>query len=202
MIRVAGKALKDRSFDVITEVCSEAFNSADEFDPIEAAERVMDDANFPMHNFAHHYLVPALLLTSVCRTKGVGAEAYGKMMKTAEERSLNVLPAFCGLYGACGAAVGCGVFMSVFTGATPLSKERWALCNGATAGALQKMADLGGPRCCKRMTFTALQFMKDYIAEHLGAEVAMPDKIRCKYDRFNLECLKDECPYHCEENGA
>ena len=71
-------------------------------------------------------------------------------------RARNVLPAFCGLYGACGAAVGCGIFMSVYTGTTPLSKDTWSLCNYATAGALSEMAKLGGPRCCKRNTFAAL----------------------------------------------
>ena len=111
-------------------------------------------------------------------------------------RAKNVLPAFCGLYGACGAAVGCGIFMSVQTGTTPLSRETWGLCNHATAGALEKMADMGGPRCCKRNTFAALAYMKGYLAEKLSIDLEIPNEIKCAYSKFNNECLKEDCPYY------
>ncbi len=194
---MSANCVDDRSFSIITARCLEYYRKPEGRNIMEIAEAVMDDASFPMHNFAHHYLVPAVLLADVCAKNDVRPEEFEKKLEEALKRAKNVLPAFCGLYGACGAAVGCGIFMSVYTGTTPLSKESWALCNYATAGALSKMASLGGPRCCKRNTFAALLFMKKYVAQHLGTVISLPENIVCSFSKFNGECLKEECPYYC-----
>ncbi len=185
----------DRSFSVIERACFEYFKSQDGRSPMDVVFHVMDDANFPMHNFAHHYLVPALLLSAVYAEQGVSFEKFSADMKLVAERAQNVLPAFCGFYGACGAAVGCGIFMSVFTGTTPLSKDTWGLCNGATAGALAKLAEIGGPRCCKRNTFAALVFMRDYLGSRMSIDIDIPRDIKCRYSKFNKECLESSCPF-------
>lgn len=186
----------DRSFEVITEKCLEYYRRPEGRGVMDVADSVMNDENFPMHNFAHHYLVPAVLLADVCAKNEVSPEEFRKKLDEAMKRAHNVLPAFCGFYGACGAAVGCGIFMSVYTGTTPLSKETWGLCNCATAGALSEMAKIGGPRCCKRNTFAALLFMKKYIASHLGTVISMPEAVRCAYRKFNNECLGEACPFY------
>ena len=147
-----------------------------------------------MHNFAHHYLVPAVLMAEVCLRDGTPEAEFGKKLDEVRRRARNVLPAFCGLYGACGAAVGCGIFMSVYTGTTPLSKDTWSLCNYATAGALSEMAKLGGPRCCKRNTFAALLFMKKYIAQHLGTVVGVPDGRRVPLQQIQQRMPQGEMP--------
>lgn len=198
--KMAADCCGDRSFNVITERCLEYFRAPEGRGPMDVVRDVMDDASFPMHNFAHHYLVPAVLLAELCRKDGAPEEEFAKKLEEVRKRARNVLPAFCGLYGACGAAVGCGIFMSVYTGTTPLSKETWGLCNYATAGALAEMAKLGGPRCCKRNTFAALLFMKKYIARHLGTSTGIPDEIVCRYSGFNAECLKEECPFYDKES--
>ena len=196
---MAENCVNDRSFEAITEACLDYYRRPEGRNVMDVVRSVMDDAGFPMHNFAHHYLVPAVLLTDVCTKESTEPDEYKKMLAEAEKRAKNVLPAFCGLYGACGAAVGCGIFMSVYTGTTPLSKETWSLCNYATAGALSEMAKLGGPRCCKRNTFAALLFMKKYIAQHLGIVISVPDGIVCRYNKFNSECLKEKCPFYNKE---
>lgn len=185
----------DRSFSIIEQACFEYFESQDGRAPLDVVFHVMDDTNFPMHNFAHHYLVPAVLLSAVYAERGVSFEKFSADMKLIAERAHNVLPAFCGFYGACGAAVGCGIFMSVFTGTTPLSKDTWGLCNGATAGALTKMAEIGGPRCCKRNTFSALVFMKEYLGSRMSIDINIPSDIKCRYSKFNKECLESACPF-------
>lgn len=192
----------DRSFDLITARCLEYYRAPKGRGPMDIVHEVMDDASFPMHNFAHHYLVPAVLMAEVCLRDGTPEAEFGKKLDEVRRRARNVLPAFCGLYGACGAAVGCGIFMSVYTGTTPLSKDTWSLCNYATAGALSEMAKLGGPRCCKRNTFAALLFMKKYIAQHLGTVVGVPDGVACRYSKFNNECLKEKCPFYEAEDCA
>ena len=112
-----------------------------------------------------------------------------------EKRSGNVLPAFCGFYGACGAAIGVGLFMSVYTNTTPLTKEYWGACNMATALALQKMGEIGGPRCCKRNTFLALNSAADSIHHVIGIDIEQNGKVECDFSRHNAECLKDICPF-------
>lgn len=189
----------ERSFEAVTASCVKYFGAPQGRHPIEIVREVMDDVNFPMHNFAHHYLVPAVLLAAMSVRDGSTAESFEKRLAETAKRAKNVLPAFCGFYGACGAAVGCGIFMSVYTGTTPLSKDTWSLCNYATSGALEKMADLGGPRCCKRNTFTAFKFMKQYMVDNLSAELDLPEEIECGYSKFNAECIKKDCPYYKDE---
>ena len=186
----------ERSFEAVTASCVKYFGAPQGRHPMEIVREVMDDVNFPMHNFAHHYLVPAVLLVAMSVSDGSTAESFEKRLAETAKRAKNVLPAFCGFYGACGAAVGCGIFMSVYTGTTPLSKDTWSLCNYATSGALEKMADMGGPRCCKRNTFAALAYMKGYLAEKLSIDLEIPNEIKCAYSKFNNECLKEECPYY------
>ena len=193
---MAANCNDEKSFEVITARCLAYYDAPAGRKPLEIVSEVMDDVNFPMHNFAHHYLVPAVLLTAVCAKTKTQPEDYREKMAEIAARAKNVLPAFCGFYGSCGAAVGCGIYMSVYTGTTPLSKETWGLCNHATAGALNEMADMGGPRCCKRNTFAALTYMKKYVAEKLSVEIDIPDEIRCAYSKFNNECLKEHCPYY------
>ena len=48
----------DRSFDIITERCLDYYRAPAGRGPMDVVKEVMDDASFPMHNFAHHYLVP------------------------------------------------------------------------------------------------------------------------------------------------
>ena len=52
--------------------------------------------------------------------------------------------------------MGTGIFISLITDATPLSKEDWGLANRMTAASLNTIAEHGGPRCCKRDSFLAI----------------------------------------------
>jgi len=192
----------ERSFETITAKCAEIYRSAGEITPCALADAIMRDENIPMHNFAHHYLVPAVLMTLVCRKKGCDTDDYARKMAETEKRAKNVLPAFCGLYGACGAAIGVGIFMSVYTGTTPLSKDTWGMCNMSTVEALKRMAEIGGPRCCKRNTFLALQSGSESVRKYLGIDIASDDAIECGFSKFNAECLKEDCPFYKKAAGG
>ena len=75
-----------------------------------------------MHGPEHHFLIPAVLLSAFYNVSGEPGEKE-KKIKQARKRAENVLGGFCGFYGDCGAAVGTGIFVSVITGATPLSQK-------------------------------------------------------------------------------
>ena len=188
----------DRSFDTVTKKCMEYMDQKTAATPCSMAISIMQETDIPMHNFVHHYLVPAVLMTLVCRLQKTGRRQYEENMAEIEKRSKNVLPAFCGFYGACGAAIGTGIFMSVHTGTTPMSKETWGLCNGITVRTLKRMAEIGGPRCCKRNTLIALQEGAEYIFEQTGIDIGREEKVKCTFSKFNLECLKEDCPFYAE----
>ena len=106
----------------------------------------------------------------------------------------------CGLWGCCGAAVSAGMFMSIVTKATPLTGKSWGLSNRMTAEALKAIGELGGPRCCKRNSFTAAAAAVKYTAENLGIEMELPEKIQCEFSGENRECLRKRCPYYRDAN--
>ncbi|NLP43732.1 MAG: hypothetical protein GX351_03800, partial [Peptococcaceae bacterium] len=145
-------------YDYITTQCLAYYQESPAKTPLVMAENLMENSNFPMHCPEHHFLVPAVLLTAACRIQGRPVDDLAKLLEEAQSRSKNVLKAFCGLYGACGAAVGIGIFASVLTATTPYSIETWSLVNLGTAESLLEMAKINGPRCCKRNTYIALQY--------------------------------------------
>lgn len=181
---------KKGALDVIESVC----RASAETDPVTLANQLMKSPTFHMHGPEHHFLVPAVLLTALCNASNRAAEKP-KMLAEARRRSDAVLGGFCGFWGACGAAVGVGIFFSVATGATPLSTREWRLSNEATSKVLAQVAKLGGPRCCKRDTFVSLEGAAAISGEALGVALAPAGKIVCRFSAQNRECLKQDCPF-------
>ena len=112
-----------------------------------------------MHGPEHHVMVGAALLTAY---KNAGGQldlekALGEMYSRGKE----VPGGACGFWGACGAGISAGQFLSIATASTPLSVEPWSLSNQMTARALDQIGKAGGPRCCKRDSFLAILAIKN-----------------------------------------
>lgn len=195
-------ASEEKAFQIITEICIGNFNSSEYKNPVEIAFEMMKHPDFPMHDYSHHYLVPAVLLTAFRKKGAVSSEHFTEELQTIKKRAQSVLPAYCGTHGTCGAAVGVGIFFSVITKTTPLSKETWSLCNRATAEALKEMADIGGPRCCKRNAFLAIRSASKKILEEFQCDLSCPEETECTFSKYNLECLKEDCPFYKEDSNA
>jgi hypothetical protein len=164
--------------------------------PLGMAVTLMKSPSIKMHGPEHHFLVPAVLLSAFCNVTGRVNEKALKIEK-ARHRAEKVLGGFCGFYGNCGAAVGTGIFMSVLTDATPLSKEEWKLSNLLTADSLHAIAHAGGPRCCKRDSFLAILEAARFVKEHLGVEFEMDsNQIKCEFHTLNKECRKADCRFY------
>ncbi len=58
-------------------------------------------------------------------------------------RGKDVPGGVCGFWGACGAAISTGMYMSIITNATPLANEAWGLSNQMTAFTLDKIGKIG-----------------------------------------------------------
>jgi len=163
--------------------------------PLEMAGNLMRDPRVNMHGPEHHFLVPAVLLAAYYNaTKQSGKKA--EKIKIARSRAAQVPGGFCGMHGDCGAAVGVGIFTSVITGATPLSNKEWRLSNLATAKSLLSIAENGGPRCCKRNTFLALQSGIKFVQENFHVTLPADDAIICEFTDLNKECIKRRCPFY------
>jgi Family of unknown function (DUF5714) len=174
--------------------------AADGTDPLRIARTLMRHPRLKLHGPEHHFLVAAALLTAHANAQGAAGEK-ARLLAEARRRSEPVGGGFCGFQGACGAAVGVGIYVSLATGATPLAGEPWALANGATAQALGVLARVGGPRCCKRTSWLALLGAVRYARAHLGVEMDGRGEA-CEWSDMNAECIRARCPFYPRSAGA
>jgi hypothetical protein len=182
--------------DVIERFCL----ATESTDPLEIARTLMRHPRLALHGPEHHFLVPAALAAAHANARGTPAEK-ARLLAEARRRSDPVAGGFCGFQGACGAAVGVGIYVSLATGATPLATEGWALANGATAAALGALARVGGPRCCKRTSFLALLAGVRFARTQLGVELGGRGAA-CEHAQQNAECIRARCPFYPRSAGA
>ncbi len=163
-----------------------------EKDSVKLLQQVLNHPSVHMHGPEHHFIVPCVLLTSF---KNCGGNLdLEESLKEAITRGRKVPGGSCGNWGACGAAIGAGIFVSIVTGSTPLNKEAWSMPNLATSRCLERIASIGGPRCCKRTSFISIETAVDFADKYLGGRMEI-SKIQCNHSGINKECLKLDCPY-------
>ena len=73
-----------------------------------------------------------------------------------QNRGKSVPGGVCGFWGACGAGISAGMFISIISGSTPLANEPFGLSNRMTAKSLYAIGEVGGPRCCKRDSYLSV----------------------------------------------
>ena len=165
--------------------------------PAASAAVMMKHPAVKMHGPEHHFLVPAVLLAAFYNKAHPDLQGEKKAkIQEARKRADNVKGGFCGLYGACGAAVGTGIFISLVTNATPLSKAEWRLSNHMTSESLRVIAENGGPRCCKRCSFLAINKAVELVQKELNVPLSIDHPIVCDFSNLNKECLKTECVFY------
>jgi hypothetical protein len=179
--------------ELIMQFCSHTTGT----DPLAMAITLMRNPAIAMHGPEHHFLVPAVLITAYYNAREMPELKAGKL-RVASTRAGLVKGGFCGLLGDCGAAVGAGIFISIITGATPLSREEWQLTNLCTAEALREIAIHGGPRCCKRNLFLAVRSAVGFIRNHMDVTLPIAPEIRCEFFPLNTECRMTDCPFYPE----
>lgn len=161
--------------------------------PVEVLEHMMSMSFCHMHGPEHHILVGAALLTAYHNAGGeVDLEqALPEMVRRGKE----VPGGACGSWGACGAALSTGMFMSIVTRNTPLSTDSWRLSNQVTSRALDVISRHGGPRCCKRDSYLALQTAVAFVDAELGIKMSSAP-IVCTRSGKNNQCIGGKCPFH------
>ncbi len=164
-----------------------------ERDPLKLLDAVMDMEPVHMHGPEHHRIVPCVLLTAY-RNNG-GSIDLRSALDEAVKRGSEVPGGTCGYWGVCGAAAGAGIYLSVLSGSNPLNQEAWPLPQKLAAACLERIAQCGGPRCCKRTSRIAVETAAEFTAEYFGTEMACGPVV-CKYFPQNAECLYEDCPYY------
>lgn len=168
----------------------------DKTDPMEMAIDLMKKPAINMHGPEHHFLVPAVLITSYYNLKGE-KDIKDKKLAIAKKRAREIKGGFCGYYGNCGSAVGTGMFISLITEATPLTKEGWGLAHKMTGRSLTSIGEIGGPRCCKRSLFTSIKEAVEFTDKHFSVKMYDYKNYNpsCTFKAKNKQCIKLECPY-------
>jgi len=177
-----------KGLDSIVGLCLEETSK----DPIEIMEKMMALPFCHMHGPEHHVMVGAALLTAY-RNAG-GNVDLSQTLAEMLNRGKSVPGGACGFWGACGAGISTGMFVSIVSGSTPLTKEPFALAHQMTARSLGKIGEIGGPRCCKRDSFLSILSAIDFVKEHFGIEMVRPD-IVCRYSSRNNQCIGKRCPF-------
>lgn len=177
--------------DAIEQYCT----TTQEKDPLAMAIVLMQNPQVNIHGPEHHFMVPAVLLAAYYNTTGE-PHRKTKAIATARERAKTVRGGACGFLGDCGAAVGTGIFISIVAGATPLSRNEWQQAHLMTADSLRTIALHGGPRCCRRNTFLALQEAVRFVKEKFNAEIPLNPDIACIFSETNRECRMNDCPFY------
>ena len=164
----------------------------DSKNPLEILEKMMSLPFCHMHGPEHHVMVGAALLTAF-KNSG-GKVDFEKALIEMYRRGKAVPGGVCGFWGACGAGISAGQFMAIVTESTPLTKKPWSLSNQMTAKALGSISTHGGPRCCKRDSYLAIQAAVEFVAETLGTHMEITAPV-CTRSQLNNQCIGALCPF-------
>lgn len=177
-----------RGLDSIIALCLKETSK----NPIEIIEKMMALPFCHMHGPEHHVMVGAGLLTAY-KNAGGDIDLHSALIEMMN-RGKKVPGGACGFWGACGAGISTGMFVSIISKSTPLSKEPFALSHQMTAKSLGKIGEIGGPRCCKRDSFLSILAAIDFVKEQFGIEMEK-EKVICHYSPQNNQCIGKRCPF-------
>lgn len=180
---------RQKGVEMIQRFCSQTTSK----NPIEIAMEMMNDESIFQNGPEHHTLDGAALLAAY-RNAGGDINLDSALAEICK-RGGQVPGGTCGFWGVCGAATSAGQFWSIVTKSSPLAEGPWAECQELTSRILGLLSQLGGPRCCKRNGFAAIEEAVKFAEEKKGIKMEMPEKIVCHYFRGNKECIKKRCPY-------
>lgn len=163
--------------------------------PIKIIKEIMNKDYINIHGPEHHFLDGGAFLTAYL-TATNNLENLSDYLDELAKRSIKMPGAMCGHWGICGASASIGAVLAIINSTGPLTDNEYYMHNmELTSNIINKMSNIGGPRCCKRNAFislsTAIEFINNKYNVHLENE-----KIYCDYSNLNQQCIKTRCPYY------
>lgn len=177
-----------KGIDTIIGICL----NTDSIDAIEIIRMMMDEPFCHMHGPEHHVMVGSALLTAY-RNSGGDINLEEALIEM-QSRGKSVPGGACGFWGACGAGISAGMFISIISKASPLTSKSWGLSNRMTSKALGEIGKIGGPRCCKRDSYLAILSAIDFVEEHFDVKMEK-NKVVCIHSDINNQCIGSRCPF-------
>jgi hypothetical protein len=148
--------------------------------------------NLPVHGFWHHMLPGQILLLCL---RNAGAPIQEELVDEVVERGRLTPPGSCAFLGPCGALVSVASACAVLLGSTPVASDRRERLLRFHSRLAARLADLGGNRCCKKSTYTALELAQQELAK-LGYQLAREEFAgRCQFFADNETCDGADCVY-------
>jgi hypothetical protein len=176
---------------VIEDFCE---NAADK-NPYILADKIMKHPKFKVYGPEHHALVPAVVLT-ILKNNGIkkpsGQEITLFDIKEATRRGSKIPGGWCGFYGTCGAGVGSGVAISIFTNASPSTDKPRTLATLMTSKSLEKIAD-NLEHCCKRSVKISITEVLKFLNKEFDVNLDFKES-KCKFSGINDKCEMENCP--------
>ena len=174
---------------MIKKICLESKTK----NPIELLNKIMNHESIPMHGPIHHIIDGACLLSAV-HESGVEFDLESALDEMIE-RGKKMPGAMCGHFGVCGSVTSLGAALSILHSTSPLSNDDYYKDHMKfTSMVLEKMSEIGGPRCCKRNAYlsmlTAIEFLEKYDI-HLDKE-----DVKCSFSSKNNQCIGNRCPFN------
>ena len=162
--------------------------------PVEIFRRIASMDFVRIHGPEHHVLDGAALLTAYYNAGGkIELETC---LNEIMQRGLQMPGATCGMWGVCGAVSSMGAALSIIDGTGPLSVDAsWGKHMKFTSKALNSLAEVGGPRCCKRDAFLSFEKAIEHINQNYDVELES-SKIECGFYEKNEQCIKEKCPFY------
>ena len=134
------------------QIIEKTCNNSKTTNPIELAFSLMNHPSVKMHGPEHHFLVPAVLITTYYNKIGK-PQLKAEKLEIAKKRANKFWVDFWILWQLWCWSWLWNLYQHYF-GGNSLSENEWKLANLISAESLRNIALKGGPRCCKRNTFT------------------------------------------------
>lgn len=175
---------------MIKEICLKEKST----NPVEIAEHIMKEPEVPIHGPVHHIIDGASLITAM-HNAGMDFELEAALTEI-ENRGQKMPGATCGMWGMCGSCSSVGAAVAIARGTGPLSDNQYYKDNmKIVSAALERIAEIGGPRCCKRNAFISLVTASEYLRENYNIGIST-GKIRCGFSPMNQQCIRERCPFY------
>jgi hypothetical protein len=161
--------------------------------PAAAFEALLDQVQeLPVHGFWHHALPGEILLLCL---QQAGYPIAEELIEEIIERGRLSPPGTCGFLGPCGALVSAAAAYAMLLGSTPAAADRRERLLRFHARLAARLAELGGSRCCKKSSYTALDLAREEFA-NLGFGLPHEEFAgRCRFCADNETCDGAECVY-------
>ncbi len=159
-------------------------------DPALLMQTIRSHQGMRIHGPEHHILVPAVILAAL---RNNGHPITDNQLITAIERGRTICGGACAFFGACGAATGVGIAVSLVLDANPVDAVKRTLVLGAVQSVLARIASFEAARCCQRDAWLAFTEAAPILEGLIGVTFPVT-RLRCAQFAVNKECIRNHCP--------